>query len=229
MTATARVARLLRPAILRLRLSGLATGRTLSDHWGLDRGTPVDRVPIEGFLARHAADVRGDVLEVLDDTYARRLGAGRLGRVDVLDIDATNPAATIVADLCAPDALEAARFDCVILTQVLQYVADPAVALANVRRSLRPGGVLLLTVPSLSRLDARNAAVDRWRFMPAGVELLLGDLFDDVEVDAPGNLTSAAAGLLGLAAEEVGPRGAAREPRFPLVVTARASVRPDAG
>src|SRR5690349_22309374 len=37
--------------------------RPLSQSWGFDRGTPIDRYFIESFLARHADAIRGRVLE----------------------------------------------------------------------------------------------------------------------------------------------------------------------
>src|SRR4051812_41158651 len=40
--------------------------------FGWERGTPVDRHYIEGFIAQNAADIRGRVLEVGDDRYTRR-------------------------------------------------------------------------------------------------------------------------------------------------------------
>jgi len=49
----------------------------LSRGFGSDRGRPIDRHYIEGFLARHATDVRGRVLEFGDDAYTRRFGADR--------------------------------------------------------------------------------------------------------------------------------------------------------
>ena len=55
-----------------------------------------DRFFIERFLTAHAADVRGRVLEVKDDGYARRFGGSRVEHVDILDIDPTNPQATII-------------------------------------------------------------------------------------------------------------------------------------
>ena len=74
----------------------------ISDRWGLDRGTPVDRHYIEHFLGQRAGDIRGRVLEIGDYAYTRRFG-GAGGRVDVLDVDAGNPDATIVGDLSRPE------------------------------------------------------------------------------------------------------------------------------
>jgi SAM-dependent methyltransferase len=41
-----------------------------------------------------------------------------------------------------------AGFDVVLLISVLEHLADPAAALARTRRLLRPGGVLLINVPT---------------------------------------------------------------------------------
>src|SRR5438132_2000891 len=143
-----RIQRLVRPA----RLGTLRRTTPLSDGWGKDRGTPIDRVYIEQFLAEHRADVHGRVLEVKDNRYTTRFGSG-VTRRDVLDVDATNRHATIVADLAAADAVPPDQFDCFILTQTLQYIFDLEPALRHVCRVLRPGGVLLATVPSISRVD----------------------------------------------------------------------------
>jgi hypothetical protein len=50
----------------------------VSRNFGYDRGLPVDRYYIEGFLDRHKSDVRGHVLEVGDDSYTRRYGGDRV-------------------------------------------------------------------------------------------------------------------------------------------------------
>lgn len=57
------------------------------------------------------------------------------------------PSALVAADGCRlpmPDAC----FDCVILSEVLEHVADPGVLLREVRRVLRGDGRLVVTVPS---------------------------------------------------------------------------------
>lgn len=194
----------------------------VSPVYGFDRGTPVDRPYIEAYLDRHRSDVRGRVLEVKSDDYARRYGDDRLGRIDVLDVDAENPRATVVADLDVPDALPVSAYDCVLLTQTLQFLT-PAVALPALYRSLAPGGVLLLTVSALARMETPDS--DRWRVPPAGLRDLYASLLPpeaEVEVEGRGNAVAAAAFMLGLAVEEVGRHRL--EPvdwRFPLVTLSR--------
>src|SRR3954451_1583936 len=138
--AESRLRRLRKPAIL----GTLRRTRPLSDSWGRDRGTPVDRYYIERFLHEHRTDIRGRVLEVKDAGYTTRFGVG-VSASAVLDVDATNPHATIVADLAWADGVGSESFDCFVLTQTLQLIPDLRAALVHARRLLRPGGVLLAT------------------------------------------------------------------------------------
>ncbi len=143
-----RLARLARPAWL----GTLHRTTPLSDHWGMERGTPIDRHYISQFLGAHRGDIHGHVLEVKDHRYVDMFGAA-VTRIDVLDIDRTNSAATLVADLCAADVVPSDEFDCIVLTQTLQFIFDATAAIRHLHRILRPGGVLLTTVPSIIRSE----------------------------------------------------------------------------
>jgi SAM-dependent methyltransferase len=212
--------RLLRPA----RLGVLRRTRPLSEFWGFDRGTPVDRHYIESFLAGHRADVRGRVLEVQDSGYTDRFGTG-VERRDVLDIDPNNPRATIVADLAAADGIPEDAFDCFILTQTLHLIYDVRAALEHAHRLLRPGGVLLATLPTVSRVSRGAAASDYWRFTPAAAAALFGEVFGPewVAIRSYGNVLTAVAFLSGMAREELSRRDLdARDEHFPVIVGVRA-------
>jgi SAM-dependent methyltransferase len=215
-----RVRRPLRLAMLR--------GAPVSTTWGFERGTPVDRYYIEAFLRRNASDMRGRVLEVQDDTYVRRYGRG-VEHVDVLDIDESNTVATIHADLSDAREIPDMTFDCFVLTQTLHVIYEIEAAVRHAHRILRPGGVLLATVPVLSPLRGDpDAPVDFWRVTPGGCARLFGDVFGGkhVEVEAHGNLTVAFAFLSGAAHEELSPRQLERrDTRHPVLCTVRA-VRP---
>jgi SAM-dependent methyltransferase len=206
----------------RARFGALRRLTPLNDNWGYDRGTPVDRWYIERFLERRAADVRGRVLEVKSDDYARRFG--RDVTTEVLDIDRDNPRAGIVADLARPEQLPEGRFDCFVLTQTLQYVPDPGAAVRSCRQVLVEGGVALVTVPAVSAIMEPHRP-DLWRFTPSGCRVLFDEVFGarNVEVEVHGNVLTSVAFLHGIAAEELEPRELdASDPRYPVIVSVRA-------
>jgi hypothetical protein len=195
-----------------------------SDRYGYDRGTPIDRYLIERFLERHRVDVRGRVAEVKDLRYTETFGGDAVDAGTVVDVDRSNPQATVFADLEAPGALPRRAFDCFILAQTLQYVADPAAAIANAHASLRPGGALLVTAPSIARVDPDVGDSDLWRFTSAGLSRLLSRACGGSQftVSSYGNLVAAVAFLEGLAAEELTAEELAHDdPSFGVVVCAR--------
>jgi SAM-dependent methyltransferase len=215
----------------RLRLAlwaAAAPAAPLSAHWGRERGTPIDRWFIERFLAEHAVDIRGDVLEVKDDGYTTRFGVG-VESSAVLDVEPANPAATVVADLGEPSAFPRERYDCFVLTQTLQFVYDLEAAVESVYACLRRGGVCLATVPVVSRLNRPETnRGEFWRLAPAACERLFANRFgaDAVEVTAYGNAAACVAFLAGAAAEELSAGTLSRpHPLFPLLVGVRAQKR----
>jgi SAM-dependent methyltransferase len=216
-----RLRRLTRPAWL----GTVRRTSPLSDVWGRDRGEPLDRYYIERFLEQEKGRIRGHVVEMLNAEYTERFGAGVV-RSDVLDIDPKNPRATVVADLAAADAIPSDSYDCFILTQTLQFVYDLRAAVETVHRILRPGGTVLCTVPSVSRIGRRYLENEYWRFTSASCSTLFGDAFPggEVVVRAHGNVLAGVAFLLGMAQEEVSRRDLeADDPFFPLLVTVRAT------
>lgn len=201
----------------------------LSPYYGAERGDIIDRYFIEDFVARSQDRIRGRCLELLDDSYTVRFGGDRVTTSDVLDIDPANPHATIVGDLQALDAVSDDSFDCVILTQTLQLLPEPAKGVAELHRILAPGGTALITVPVLARMGLAFNGIgdeDYWRFTPSGVQFLLEPHFSsgDLEVLGRGNVRTAVAFLAGLARQDL-PRRAFEfdDPEFPMLVTARAT------
>jgi len=137
------------PPVGFVRFGSLRRLSPISREYGFDRGMPIDPHYIETFLARHAGDVAGDVLEIKDDGYTRRFGGDRVRKSDVLCLEADDPHATIVGDLVAAPQIPTGSFDCAIVTQTLQFVYDAQAAFATLHRILSPGGVLLATVPGI--------------------------------------------------------------------------------
>jgi SAM-dependent methyltransferase len=191
--------------------------------WGYDRGTPVDRWYIERFLEQHRGDIRGRVLEVKDSGYSERFGRD-IVEYGVIDIDPDNARASYVADVTTCAGIPSDRFDCLILTQTLQYVYDLGAAVDSIHRVLRPGGVVLVTVPVTSRL-VPLPVTDYWRLTPLAAERLFVERFGGAAVVAKGrgNVLAQVAFLEGLAAEELRSRDLeVDDPEFPLLACVRA-------
>jgi glycosyltransferase involved in cell wall biosynthesis len=229
-----RLRRLVRPPG-GVRFGNLRRITPISRDFGLERGQPIDRHYIEAFLARHARDVGGHVLEVGDDAYTRRFGGDRVGTCDVLHVSEGSGKATIVDDLASGQRLSSDTFDCIILTQTLHLIFDVRAAVCTLYRILRPGGVLLATMPGISQIHGgrwRNTWY--WSFTPASARRLFAERFpiEEVQVRSHGNVLAASAFLHGLASEELSSRELAlHDPLYPLIVTVRARkppVTPDA-
>lgn len=77
-----------------------------------------------------------------------------------------------------------ASIDAVMLTHVLEHVRQPWVILDEAARVLKPGGEMLLIVPFLFKVHPDPE--DHWRFTAEGLETLLADAFDIVELKAAG-------------------------------------------
>lgn len=124
-------------------------------------------------LARHFPRLTGDVLDVgcgnkpyrdlvpakryvgldVDTPFTRRVGAA-----DVFYDGGTFP-------------LPAVGFDGVLCSQVLEHVFTPEAFLAEIRRVLRPGGVLVLAVPFM--WDEHEQPHDFGRYTSFGLRALL--------------------------------------------------------
>ncbi|MGH6924457.1 MAG: class I SAM-dependent methyltransferase [Propylenella sp.] len=193
------------------------------------RGTAIDRYYIEDFMARNAGDIRGRVLECLNRSYTERFGGARVSRSDVLNVEAGNPLSTFVGDLAGANNLPSESFDCVILTQVLQLIYDLRTAIATVDRILKPGGVVLATMPGLTPVNVYQWPW-MWMMTPNSARRLFQEYFpaDAVTAESRGNVLAAISFLHGISLEELGHAALARnDPSYPVTVAIRA-VKPDA-
>jgi SAM-dependent methyltransferase len=210
-------------ALRSIALRAMMPSSPISEEWGLDRGNAIDRFFIEAFLARHSADIRGRVLEVQSPRYTRLFGKSNVTKSDVLDLSPDNPQATIVADLTNAPHIEGEAFDCVIVTQTLQLIYDVSGAISTLHRMLSPNGVLLLTVPGITKKDQFYTWY--WSFFPAAVHSLLLAHFapEDIRVESLGNLRTSMAFLTGLAQEDLNSSDfIGVDANYPVIVTARA-------
>jgi len=199
--------------------------KPVSRRFGYDRGAPIDRRYIEDFLAGHATDIRGRVLEIGDNAYTLRFGGEQVSAAEVLHVDAGTPNVTYVADLTDGRGVPDDAFDCVVLTQTLHLIFDMGAAVATLHRILKPGGVLLLTVPGVSNIDQGGwGETWFWSLTPASLERLLAPVFgnDSLKIESHGNVLVAAAFLYGLAQNELSEQELATDdPSYPVILTAR--------
>jgi hypothetical protein len=181
--------------------------KPISSYWGLDRGRPIDRYYIESFLSEFRHEIRGHCLEVENPGYTRKYGEGRVEQVAVLDIDVANPQATVIGDLSSGSGIPANAFDSFVLTQTLQLIYDVQGAIDTTHRLLKPGGVVLATVPGITPVPVRDPAssIWCWSFTVNSVRKMFEDVFgpSNVLVRSYGNVLSATSFLWGLAIEDL--------------------------
>ncbi|MBW4508765.1 MAG: class I SAM-dependent methyltransferase [Scytonematopsis contorta HA4267-MV1] len=198
--------------------------------FGYDRGTPVDRYYVEKFLAQYASDIQGRVLEIGDNSYTKQFGGIAVKVSDVLHVHSENPQATIIGDLTNADNIPSNAFDCLVLTQTLHIIYDIRAALATIHRILKPGGVVLLTVPGISQIsDDEWADYWCWSFTNLSIRRLFCEFFPDsnVEVNTHGNVLAATAFLQGITTEELQPQELDyRDAQYEMLICVRA-VKPE--
>ena len=210
-----------------VRLGDLRRLTPISRVFGFDRGTPIDRYYIERFLKTFSGDIEARVLEIGAAEYTRRFGSDRVTHSDVLHAVAGNPVATLIGDLSTGEGIPEDMFDCMILTQTLSCIYDVHRAIASCYRALKPGGVVLATVPGISQISRYDMDHwgDYWRFTTLSAKKLFEEVFGqgNVKVDAYGNVLAAIAFLQGLAYEElkVGELEY-HDPDYELLITVRA-------
>ena len=214
------------PPLGMVRWGELRRLKPISTTWGLDRGQPIDRYYIENFLTCHSKDIQGHVLEIGDNSYTRRFGDDRVIQSDALHIDEKDPNATIVGDLADADHIPSDTFDCFILTQTLQLIYEVRLALKTVYRILKPGGVVLVTIPGITPIcDHEWQKCWCWSFTALSARRLFEEVFpaDAIEIETFGNVLAATAFLQGIAAEELQVTELAYyDPGYEVTITVRA-------
>jgi hypothetical protein len=105
---------------------------------------------------------------------------------------------------------------------MVQFLA-PEQALGNVWASVAPGGTLLITVPTLGRLDPHHQATDFWRWTPGGLAELPGRVGIPARVAGYGNVLACVAAFWGLSVHDLSAEELdIIDSYFPLVACAHA-------
>jgi SAM-dependent methyltransferase len=195
------------PPVGWVRFGDLRRIKPISSDYGNRRGLEIDRYYIEKFLAEHAEDIHGRVLEIKHNTYTQKYGLDRVTKSDVLHPVEGNPDATIIADLTRADHLPSDCYDSIIFTQTLQFIYDIRTVITTLHRILKPGGILLATASGMAKLSLEdfNRWGEYWRFTSQSAKLLFEEPFGvgQVSVRPYGNVLAAISFLEGLAVEDL--------------------------
>ncbi|MGG7073549.1 hypothetical protein U5B43_04725 [Campylobacter sp. 9BO] len=111
----------------------------ISRVFGLDRGTPIDRVYIENFLIKNKHLIKGVVCEVAESTYSKKFNSG-VTKFEILHYVNDNKNVTIVGDLTNISTIPKEELDCFILTQTLNFIYDFKSAIKGLHYILKWGG-----------------------------------------------------------------------------------------
>jgi SAM-dependent methyltransferase len=215
------------PPVGGINLGDLRRLEPISRSFGRDRGLAIDRHYVENFLESCSKDIRGRVLEIGEDTYTRRFGGNRVTKSDVLHVHDRNRQATIVGDLADAPRIPDASFDCIILTQTLQFLFDVPAAMRTLGRILAPGGVVLITVPGISQVAVHGewGKTWYWAFTELAMERLLREHMRAAEVQlwVHGNVLAATGLLYGLASEDLtSSEKDTVDPEYQVIIAGRA-------
>ena len=111
--------------------------------------------------------------------------------------------------------------------QTCQTHPDVRAAIKTLYRTLKPGGVLLVTVPGITQSSREDVARwgQYWSFTTQSILRLFREIFppEQVQVKAYGNVLAATAFLYGVAAHELREQELDyRDPDYEVVITVRA-------
>lgn len=196
-----------RPPVGLVRFGSLRRLKPIGRVFGVEYGQCIDRYYIEAFLDQYRADIQGCVLEIGDNIYTCKFGGEQVTQSDILHATSDNPKTTIIADLTCAHSIDSESFDCIILTQTLQFIYDVPATIRTLYRVLKPGGVLLATFPGISQISRYDMEHwgEYWRFTTLSARKLFIEAFCEhhVTIQSYGNVLTAIAFMHGLISQEL--------------------------
>jgi len=107
-------------------------------------------------IAKHVTD-SGNILDIGSGTapvspYLNRTTVADISAEAMKNVECESKAVTSITEM----SFASASFDCVVCSEVLEHVPDDAKAVSELRRVLKPGGVLVVTVPFQKRFWAED-------------------------------------------------------------------------
>jgi SAM-dependent methyltransferase len=138
-----------------------------------DKSTTLSLLPVSlvgRWLADNAAAMQGDLLDLGAGNQPFRPWYAPLAK-SVIAVDVAPAPGLSVLSMASPLPFQDESFDTVLCTSVLEHVEDAEQAIAEIARTLRPGGHLIITAPFL--YPTHEAPYDYWRITHYGLRTLL--------------------------------------------------------
>ncbi|MCM1153910.1 MAG: hypothetical protein NC392_00995 [Roseburia sp.] len=183
----------------------------VSKNMGCDRGVSVSRYYIEKFLKDNKKYIKGDVIEIGDNTYTREYGKHNVTCSYIFTADDTTTAVEnsqiIHGDLQNGLGCNKNMADCFLLPQTLPFIYDIRNSAKNIIDMLKPGGIALITVSGISMISRYDDS--RWGHYWGFTETSLRKLFaeietiESIEIVSYGNPKVASACLYGLSIKDL--------------------------
>lgn len=116
--------------------------------------------------------VKGKLIDLgCGDVPFKREIEGLVTHYDTLDLFPKREDLTYMGDIQDMPSVPSGSYDSAICLEVLEHVADPFRAVREIHRILAPGGVLIISVPHLSRLH--DLPYDYFRYTSFGLRSVL--------------------------------------------------------
>ncbi len=196
--------------------------KPVSRKFGLERGKAIDRYYIEEFLEENKRLIRGDCLEIAENTYTLRYGENRVKNAYMLHLKGWGVHA-IKGNLETGEGIEENKYDCAIITQTLMFIFDIRKVAENIYKMLKKGGSALITVSGISQISRYDAELwgSYYSFHEEAMKALFSPFFgeENVKIHTYGNVKAAMAMLCGLCIEDLREEDLkVEDPDYPLII-----------
>lgn len=179
--------------------------RPVGKKYGSDRGGSICRYYLEQFMLQQKNAICGKVLEIGDRNYTERFGKDVSSYVLHFDDSYKETTFDFKGDLRTGEGIEEDFYDCIICTQVLDFVQDITKTPEVLIHSLKIGGKLLVSVSGISticRYDMEKYG-QYWNFTDKSLKNMFTSDNTECEVWTKGNCKVACAFLQGMSYTEL--------------------------
>jgi glycosyltransferase involved in cell wall biosynthesis len=173
--------------------------------FNLDRGIPIHNFYCDLYLSSVARYIQGRILHVGE---RHEKGRGGTSVSSVLEKIGADDYESLLLEHVRGRELDAGQFDCIIVSDCLEYDPNPDIPLALLKRLLKPGGVLFAILPGLQSGHRQGGIGNvHWHFTTHSARNLFERFFsrDNTYTRGFGNILTTIAALHGLTAQELTP------------------------